>query len=99
MRAQRHLRVDRGAAADAAAAEHRDRTAGAAVDQGEPDRPEQLVGRLGLPAGEVGCRLVRAALQQEHAPAALRELARHDPATGAGADDHDVEALAHPIPR
>ena len=42
---------------------------------------------------------MRAELEQEHAPAAIRELARDDPATRAGADDHDVEALAHPIPR
>ena len=32
-------------------------------------------------------------------PAAVRELAGDDPAARAGADDHDVEALAHPMPR
>ena len=39
------------------------------------------------------------ALEQEHAPAALGELAGDDAAAGAGADDDDVEALAHPMPR
>ena len=32
-------------------------------------------------------------------PPALGELARHDSAPRAGADDDDVEALAHPMPR
>ena len=42
---------------------------------------------------------MRAALEQEHAPAALGELAGDDAAARAGADDDDVEALAHPMPR
>ena len=56
VRAQRHLRVDRRRAADAAAAEQPDRAAGAAVDQREPDRPPEIVRRLRLPAREVGAR-------------------------------------------
>ena len=99
MRAQRDLRVDRGAAADAAAAEQRDDTACAAVDRREAHGPEEVVRRLRLPAREVGGRAVRPELEQEHAAAALRELARDHPAAGAGADDDHVEALAHPMPR
>ena len=99
VRAQRDLRVDRRRATDAAPAEQRHRAAGAAVDQREPDRPPEVVRRLRLPAREVGGREVRAELEQEDVPAAVGELARDDPAARAGADDHDVEPLAHPIPR
>jgi hypothetical protein len=42
---------------------------------------------------------MRAALQEQHPAAALGELARDDAAARAGADDDDVEALAHRIPR
>ena len=100
VRAQRDLRVDRrrcrrrsGPATSA------DRAAGAAVDQREPDRPPEVVRRLRLPAREVGGGPVRAELEQQHAAAALRELARHDAAARAGADDHDVEPLAHRDPQ
>ena len=99
VRTQRHLRVDRGRAADTATGDQSDRTAGSAVDQREPDRPPEIVRRLRLPAREVGRGLVRPDLEQEDVPAAIRELACHDSPTRTGADDHDVEALAHPIPR
>ena len=99
VRAQRDLRVDRRRAADAAAAEQPDRAAGAAVDQREPDRPPEIVRRLCLPAREVGRSLVRAELQQKHAPAAVRELACHDSATRPGADDDHIKTLVHPMPR
>ena len=99
MRPQGHLRVDRGRAADAATGDQGDRTAGATVDQRETDRPPEIVRRLRLPPREVGSGLVRPELEQEDAPAAIRELARHDSATRTGADDHDIKSLAHPIPR
>ena len=99
MPAQRDLRVDRRRASDAAPAEERDGAAGAAVDQREAHRPEEVVRRLRLPAREVGRGQVRPALEQQYAAAALGELAGDDPAARAGADDHDVEALAHAIPR
>ncbi len=99
VRAQRDLRVDRGRATDAATGDQPDRTAGAAVDQREPDRPPEIVRRLRLPPREVGRRLVRPDLEQEDAAAAIRELAGHDSPTRTGPHDHDVEALAHEIPR
>jgi hypothetical protein len=98
--AQRDLGVDRRGAADAAPGDDPDRAAGAAVDHRLAKRPPDAVGRLGLPAGEVRGRAVRAGLQQHDPAAALGELARDHPTPGAGADDGDVEALAHaPIPR
>ena len=71
-RAQRDLRVDRRAAADAAAGEQRD-DAAARVAGGHrhPDRPPDVVHRVGLPAGEVRGGPVRADLE-EHDVAALR---------------------------
>ena len=99
VRPQRHLRVDRGRAADTATGDQPDGPAGAAVDQGEPDRPPEIVRRLRLPAREVGGGLVRPELQQEHVSPAVRELARHDSAARTGADNDDIEPLAHPIPR
>ena len=41
---------------------------------------------------------MRPDLEQEHVAAALRELARDDTASRAGADDDDVEAVLHAIP-
>ena len=99
VRAKRDLRVDRGGAADAATGDQTDCAAGAAVDEREADRPPEVVGRLRLPASEVGCGLVGPELEQRHAAAALRELARHDAAARARAHHDDVEHVSHPIPR
>jgi hypothetical protein len=94
-RTQRHFRVDRRRAADAAAADQPDGTSGAAVDHGEPDRPPEVVARLRLPTREVGRGQVRPGLEQQYVAPTLGQLSRHDPAPRAGADDHHIEALAH----
>ena len=98
--AKRDLRVHRRRAADAAGTEERDDAAGAPVDRREADRPPEVVVRLRLPAGEVGGRAVRAALEEQDRAAAIGELAGDHATARARADDDDVEALAHPtIPR
>src|SRR5665647_2005020 len=61
------LRVDRGAAADAAAGDEPDRAACAAVDEAEADRPPHVVRRLRLPAREVRSGEVRPELEEQHA--------------------------------
>ena len=99
VRAERHLRVDRRRAADAAPAEQRHCAARAAVDQREADRPPEVVLRLRLPAREVGGGLVRPGLEQQHVPAALGELAGDHAAARTRADDDDVEAFVHEMPR
>jgi len=70
-----------------------DRASGAAVDQRLAEWPPDLVSGLGLPAGEVGGRAVRARLQQHDAAAALGKLSGDHPAAGAGADHRDIEVL------
>ena len=98
--AKRDLRVHRCRTADAARTEKRNDSPGATVNRGEADRPPEVVVRLRLPAGEVGRRTVRAALEEQDRAPAIGELACDDAATGARSHDDDVEALAHPtIPR
>jgi len=100
-RAQGDLRVDRRAAADAAAGDERD-DAGARVvaRHRHADRPPDVVHRVDLPAGEVRGGAMRADLEQEHAAPLARELAGDHAAARAGADHDDLEALAHaPTPR
>ena len=56
--------------------------------------------RVGLPAPEAGGGAQGPDLEEQDGAPALRELAGEHPAPRAGADDHHVEALAHPaIPR
>ena len=93
------LRVDRRRPPDAAAREESDDLA--VRERREAERPEEVVCRLRLPAREVVGREMRADLEQQHVPPALRELPGDDAATGARAHDDDVEAVlqAHEIPR
>ena len=66
-RAQRHLGVDRGAAANAAPADQDDRPeARIARREREPERPPEVVGGPGLPAHELLGRVVPAGLEQQH---------------------------------
>ena len=99
-RSERHLRVDRRAASDAPAADQHDRTRGGRDTiprrEREPQRPPVVVARPALPAHEVGGDVVRAGLEQQHRAAALGQLASDDAAARTRANDHHLEALAHP---
>ncbi len=95
--AEGDLRVDRRRSADAAPGDERHELA--ARLRGEPERPEEIVRRLRLPAHEVRRAVVRPGLEQQHVPPAPRQLARDDPASGAGPDHDDVECVLHAIPR
>ena len=95
--AEGDFRVDRRRTADAAAGEERDELP--VRKRREPERPEQVVCCLRLPAREVSRAEVRPALEQQHVASALRELAGHDAAAGPGSDDDDVEVALHAIPR
>jgi hypothetical protein len=99
--AHRDLRVDRRGAADAAARDQCHRSGSPIADRHcEPDRPPQVVHRVGFPASEVGGCAVRPELEQQHRAPALGELAGDHAATGARPHDHDLELIAHPpIPR
>ncbi len=90
---ERDFRVDRGRAADAPAREERDQLP--VRERREPQRPEEIVRSLRLPAGEVGRPQMRAALEQEDVTPALRELARKNAASGARPDHDDVEGVSH----
>jgi hypothetical protein len=94
--AEGDLRVHRRGPAHAAAAEHRHRSSGAAVDHRHPQGPPEVVRGLRLPADEVGGRQMGAGLEQHDPAAALRKLAGDHTAAGARSDDDDVDALAHP---
>ena len=95
--AQRHLGVDRGRAAHAAAPEQDQRRLVGRGRFGERRRPPQLVVGPRLPAHVIGGRLVRTGLEQQHAPAAVRQLARHHATAGTGADHDHFVAVAHSV--
>ena len=100
VRAERDLRVDGRAAADAPAGDQADDSARAAVDEREANGPPEVVCRLRLPAREVGRREMGPDLEQQDVPPAAGELARDHPAARTRPDDDHVEAVAHPpIPR
>ena len=88
VRPQRDLRVDRRRPADTAAGEERDDVA--VRQRPEAERPPERVVRLRLPAVEVDRGQVRAGLEQEHVPAARRELAGDDTAASPRPHDDDV---------
>ncbi len=98
--AQRDLGVDRGRAADAAAAEQHHRWLVWPRRLGKRRRPPQLVVRPGLPAHVVGGGLVGPGLEQQHAATTVRELAGDHAPAGSRADhDRLVAFAAHVIPR
>ena len=73
---------------DAAPGEERDELS--VRERREAERPEQVVRRLRLEAGEVVPAEVRSALDEQHVAAALCELARDHAAARARPDHDDV---------
>jgi hypothetical protein len=97
-RAKCHLGVDRGAAADAAAADQDDRTeSGIADRERESNRPPEVVGGSRLPPDELLGLVVAAGLEQQHRATAGRKLTSDDAAARARAHDNDLKALVHSL--
>ena len=100
VRAKGDLGIHRRRASDAAATEDRDDAARAAVDHRHAQGPPEVMGRLRLPADEVGGGQMGSGLEQDDLAVALRQLAGDHTAPGTRADHDDVAAFAHPaIPR
>ena len=100
VRAQRDLRVDRGAS--------RRRSGRRPARPRRRRRRRSGANRIGhqRSCAALASQRVKSAavlwgpeLEQEHTAAAVGQLAGDDSTAGARADDHDIEALAHPIPR